>query len=551
LKDPTHAAIIATGDAGGKRPSPRSRLWVLAVLAAALSLALKAALLALEAFPFNADEAVVALMARHMLEGARPTFFYGQAYMGSIDAALIAVSFAVLGQKVIVVRLVQSLLYAATAATTVALAWKVTGSRRASLASGLLMAVPTINVTLYTTVSLGGYGEVLLLGNLLVLMALFISEHPGVKGGYLIWGALAGLGLWGFALTLVFAIPAGVLVLWSVFRERRGLAASLLLLAAGFTLGAAPWLAWAARNGIGALVSEAGGAAIAGAGPAGWAEAFGFHLVNLLLLGSTVIVGLRPPWSTQLLAPLLSPIAVAFWIAALALAFRSIRRARAPARVVAGVAIALVAGFLLTPFGVDPSGRYFMPLAAPMAILGGGLFAALEERARRPFGWAALCAILGFNLWGNLETALRKPPGITTQFNVVTQIDHSHDSELIAFLREVEERRGYANYWVSYPLAFLSEEELIYVPRLPYHQDFSYTPRDDRYAPYREAVLESARVAYITTRHPALDERLRAAFGELEVTFREAVIGDYRVFYDLSRPIRPGEIGLGEEAALP
>jgi hypothetical protein len=210
-----------------------------------------------------------------------------------------------------------------------------------------------------------------------------------------------------------------------------------------------------------------------------------------------------------------------------------------------------VAGFLLTPFGVDPSGRYFMPLAAPMAILGGGLFAALEERARRPFGWAALCAILGFNLWGNLETALRKPPGITTQFNVVTQIDHSHDSELIAFLREVEERRGYANYWVSYPLAFLSEEELIYVPRLPYHQDFSYTPRDDRYAPYREAVLESARVAYITTRHPALDERLRAAFGVLEVTFREAVIGDYRVFYDLSRPIRPGEIGLGEEAALP
>jgi hypothetical protein len=368
---------------------------------------------------------------------------------------------------------------------------------------------------------------------------------------YLVWGGLAGLGLWGFALTLAFAIPAGVLVLWSVLRERRGLVARLLLLVVGFALGAAPWLAWAARNGIGALVSEAGGAAIAGAGPAGWPEAFGFHLVNLLLLGSTVIIGLRPPWSTQLLAPWLAPIAVAFWIAALALAFRSIRRARAPARVVGGVALALVAGFLITPFGVDPSGRYFVPLAAPMAILGGALFAELEERARRPIAWAVLSALLAFNLWGNLQTALRNPPGITTQFDAVTQIDHRHDADLIAFLRAGGERRGYTNYWVSYPLAFLSEEELIFVPRLPYHQDFRYTPRDDRYAPYREAVLESAQAAYITTRHPDLDDRLRAAFDELDVAYREIVIGDYRVFYDLSRPVGPDALGLGEETASP
>jgi hypothetical protein len=490
-------------------------------------------------------------MARHILEGARPVFFYGQAYMGSLDAALVAGGFALLGQEVLVVRIVQSLLYAATAATTVALAWKVTGSRRASLAAGLLMAVPTVNIMLYTTVSLGGYGEALLLGNLLVLTALWIAEHPQAKGAYLLWGGLAGLGLWGFALTLVFSIPAGVLALWSGSKERQGLAGRWLLLIAGFALGGAPWLAWAAMNGIGALVSEAGGAAIAGASPAGWAEAFGFHLVNLLLFGLTVTIGLRPPWSTQLLAPWLAPIAVAFWIAASVAAFRSIRQMGSPGRVVAGVAVTLLAGFLLTPFGVDASGRYFLPLAAPMAILGGGLFAALEERGRRPFAWAALGALLAFNLWGNLETALQDPPGITTQFDAVTQIDHRQDPELIAFLREAGETRGFTNYWVSYPLAFLSQEEFIYVPRLPYHQDFSYTPRDDRYEPYREAVLRSARVAYITTRHPALDERLRAAFGDLDVTYKEAVIGDYHVFYDLSRPIRPAEIGLGEEAAPP
>ncbi len=58
------------------------------------ALAWKAALLVLDCVPFNADEAVVALMARHILQGERPIFFYGQAYMGSLDAYLVAGFFA-------------------------------------------------------------------------------------------------------------------------------------------------------------------------------------------------------------------------------------------------------------------------------------------------------------------------------------------------------------------------------------------------------------------------------------------------------------------------
>ena len=51
------------------------------------------------------------------------------------------------------------------------------------------------------------------------------------------------------------------------------------------------------------------------------------------------------------------------------------------------------------------------------------------------------------------------PPGITTQFNPVTQIDQRQTAKLITFLRENDERYGYTNYWVSYPLAFLSQEK--------------------------------------------------------------------------------------------
>ncbi len=63
---------------------------VLAGLASAVGVAiiLKIVLLSAGVIPFNADEAVVALMARHITMGARPLFFYGQAYMGSLDAFL-------------------------------------------------------------------------------------------------------------------------------------------------------------------------------------------------------------------------------------------------------------------------------------------------------------------------------------------------------------------------------------------------------------------------------------------------------------------------------
>ncbi|MFQ5616193.1 MAG: hypothetical protein ACE5GO_07015 [Anaerolineales bacterium] len=172
--------------------------------------------------PFNADEAVVALMARHILQGARPLFFYGQAYMGSLDAILIAIGFVIFGQQVWVIRLVQALLYLGTIKTTARLGEVALGSKRVGVLAAWLLAVPAVNVTLYTTATLGGYGEALLIGNMILLTALRIAKstkspykHKGTSNWLCFsWGALAGLGLWVFGLTLVYSLPAGVFLLW-------------------------------------------------------------------------------------------------------------------------------------------------------------------------------------------------------------------------------------------------------------------------------------------------------------------------------------------------
>ena len=76
-----------------------------------IAVVFKIYLLALDVIPFNSDEAVVGLMAKHILDGEYPIFFYGQSYMGSLDAFLIAGMFKIIGEKVIAIRIVQIILY--------------------------------------------------------------------------------------------------------------------------------------------------------------------------------------------------------------------------------------------------------------------------------------------------------------------------------------------------------------------------------------------------------------------------------------------------------
>ena len=95
-----------------------SSTWRAGLVISIVALAWKAVLLAINSVPFNSDEAVVGLMARHILQGERPIFFYGQAYMGSLDAFLVAFGFLLFGQQVWVIRFVQSLLYSGLIITT-------------------------------------------------------------------------------------------------------------------------------------------------------------------------------------------------------------------------------------------------------------------------------------------------------------------------------------------------------------------------------------------------------------------------------------------------
>ena len=557
-----------TASATAAQPASAAKAWLRRLrLPAVLFVAalFKVGLLLAGVVPLNGDEAVVALMARHILQGERPIFFYGQAYMGSLDAWLIAGVFALFGPSVAAVRFVQLLVFLGTVATTYWLGRRIFRSEWIAGCAAVLLALPPVLTTLYTTVTLGSYGEVLLLGNLLLLLALRLGESARPAGlrlwaGWFLLGVLGGLGFWSLPLIGIYLLPIAVYLAVAYWRQRLRFVGLAPVAALGFALGAAPWIGYTLRFGL-ATLSEGTGSFLPT--PADYHPLFAIvrHLFYFLLFGLTVIWGLRPPWSAEFLALPLLPYALALHIGALIYAIRRATRRPDPAAtgrgLLLGVMATLVGGYLLTPFGEDPSGRYFVPLTIPGALFMAEFLHWLRLRRKRRSPWRKWFAqtlalgLIAFNWWSNVDAATRFPPGLTTQFDAATQIDMRALPALMAFLREAGETRGYSTSWVSYPLAFASDEELVFVATLPYHQDLRYTARDNRYPPYNELVDASPRAALITARQPELDEHLRKVLADLEVAYQEQRIGDFNVFYGLSRKVTPDDLSFGPDCCVP
>jgi 4-amino-4-deoxy-L-arabinose transferase-like glycosyltransferase len=510
-------------------------------------LALRLFILCQDAVPFNADEAIVALMARHTLHGAWPVFFYGQSYMGSMDAALVAAAFALLGQSVLVIRLVQTALFLGIVATTYALGIRLLHDQRAAAVGALLMSVPTVLVSTYTTAALGGYGEVLVLGNLILLSGhAVITDRGNDWRAWLGLGAAGGLGFWTSALTVVYLLPIGLLILVRGLRGRdlpRLYGRGIALATGAFFLFGAPWWwhnlthDWSA---LGFLLTgtEASGIGIQRVGAT-------TRLAGLALLGLPALMGMRMPWSFKYMVLPAAGGALLIYVGAVLYGLVRLWHDREPGKeILASVAIAFGATFLGSRFGTDATGRYFLPLAPVLALAVGALVSWLDS-THHWLGLVTLGYLVGFNLLGTGLALTQNPPGLTTQFDPSNRFDNAHDEELINFLKEIGVTRGYSNYFVAFRIAFLSQEEIVLSSQLPYKPDLSYNPADDRYPPYTAEVEKADEVVYVTAIHPMLDNLLADRLTATGTNFAEKKIGPYHVFFDLARKVTPQELGLG------
>jgi hypothetical protein len=222
----------------------------LALLAAA---ALYRLLLIARGWPaIDSDEAIIGLMARHILTGDRPIWFWGQHYMGAFQAYFAALFFAVFGSSAFVLHLSVLLLTLGFLACVYLLGRAAYGPIAGLLTLGWLTFGPPMGV-LRELMATGGYQDVLLFSALVLLgvwLRLRVAE-PVPRGrrawiSYLLTyagiGLFAGLGLWSDLLILPVLVVAGMTLVAVRRRELLHAGGAVLLLA--FVAGGYPYISF-------------------------------------------------------------------------------------------------------------------------------------------------------------------------------------------------------------------------------------------------------------------------------------------------------------------
>lgn len=544
------SADMEATESAGSRAKPLGLSGWLLVLGAAL--ALRVIVLASGAVSFHSDEGVVALMARHINQGLPiPAFFYGQAYMGSLDALLVALGFRVLGEHVLTIRLVESALYLATVALTTGLTLRLTGQRGVALMAGLLASVPPMTMTLYTTMTLGGYSETLLFGTVALWLGYDLShEYPTSLWRWGLLGLTAGLGWWTNGLIVVYLLPIALYLLASLrqrspgpsfsakWREGRGVGFAALC----FLIGSLPWWMynvdhnWDALHWLTGSLQSANGIAF---GP-------GIRAFSLFFIGLPAAFGARFSWQGNWWAGAWSGLIIAIYVLAIGVSIIRARKTDGVERYLVTLLIGFGVIFIGSAFGSDPSGRYFVPIMPILGILLAAMAYSLWQRAgkQRIVAVALIGGVLIFQFAGHVTAMTTIPPGITSQFDPANDFTNDYDQALIDFLLAHNAMLGYGTYWVTFRIAFLSQERVILDAWLPNKESLLYTPVDRRYPPYTQRVEAAPHPVYVTAHLPALDTALVDKLARAGITYRTQVIGPYTVYYDLSQRITPDVLGL-------
>lgn len=157
----------------------------------------------------DGDEALVGIQAERILRGGHPVYFYGQPYMGSLEAYLAAAVFRVVGPsgwalRAVPIALSQLLVYLTW---RLALALLPRASRTTPLLAGLaalVAAVPPLYDAVTELRTWGGQIEVYVITVALLLAAVELADRLragassplGLAGRWFVLGVLAGLGIW-------------------------------------------------------------------------------------------------------------------------------------------------------------------------------------------------------------------------------------------------------------------------------------------------------------------------------------------------------------------
>ena len=476
--------------------------------------------LAASNFRVDSDEAIVGLMAQDISQGATvPVFYYGQHYMGSLEAMLVSALYSLAGFHpawIKVVPLVFSLLFI----LVVYFIGVQLAGRLAGIVSATLCAIGPGTLLVWSTKARGGFIEIVFFAALAVLLTIYWlrDERPDWTRLGII-AVILGFGWWTNNQIVYVYLPIAFAVFWKLWHQNESYHEKAKTLGWSFLgctilaiLGGLPFWLYNLQNQFASFAQLFRGGEVQ----------YGSHIRGFIENSLPILLGAKQYWHTEeLFSGSLFLLFIIFLITIVFLWY-GIRKgtvARDAVLMLVGVFASTALIFISSPYGdLSQAPRYLLPLYLVFFPLFG---AAVSQsyHLSRGLGVSFFAVILGLHLSSAYlhGRAIPGEPFIFREQRVAR--DHA---PLIQRLSELGISHVYTNYWVGYRLAYETQQRVTFTVfgqpsqvRIPSYE------RQDRWdipfvlAPLQASILERALAMY-------------------HYSFIREEVGGYILLYDLS-----------------
>jgi hypothetical protein len=442
----------------------------------------------------TSDNAIIGLMGKHILKGEFPVFFYGQTYMGSLEAYIAAFFFFIIGVSAKSLSVAVGFVSILGIVSVYFLAREVAITKKdrniLGLYAMLAASLPPDYIFWHGLSALGGYPETFFFGNVLLLIALKIlkTENEIKKlRYYVVFGFISGLAFWTHMLVVCY-IAASLLFLLINENKKFIFFRVPLFVIPAFIFGSLPLWIYNIQNNFDTFKLPTSSNIFEGL-------KYFCCTVPRLLLGS------NPLW-------LFIIVLMIYGIAFLFLIKNSKKQFFKNPRSVFFFLFLFVAYF----FCVNGTAflccaRYLFPLFT-VIVVSLAWFTNYCVNKNKYMGFIPLIFVLLFNSTDIYKSYIDDKKETCKEEKIF--------GELIDFLDKNNLNTNYCPYWVSQKLNFLSDEKII-----------NSDPEGERYLPYEEAVATSDRIAFIEE-----DTKLEISFNMLCESYARQTIGPYSIYYD-------------------
>ncbi len=502
-----------------------SDFWLVVTLIT-IALTLKIPIFLNPAWSFSGDEAIVGLMAKHILEGSLPIYFYGQAYWGSLEAFVASFIFLIFGINHFALKLAPLLFFLLFIISQYFLV-KIFFDRSTAFLSASLSAIAPSALNVWGSKA-GSHIANLFLGTLFLLLSFkyFKTSEQRKKISITLLGAYTGFCYWTDEMIVYYLIPVAIYLIaqtkvssakkiFSNFKK------TYIFYVIGFLIGAMPIVYYRLFDNTYTITASASKISLRQT----------ISKIPVFYRLFTYMSGYLEKQSFFIKT--LMDIYLFIIFASIAFSFYFFRKdfknllllkrndfSKGFITILQFIFVPII--FILTPVdpGVELRARLLLPLYTSLPVIVSILFFELKKK----YKWISIIilSIILMSLGFEKYSFYRDWRLINRDLSFASLHDDKQD--LINYLKSINAKGGYANYWFGYEITFMTNESIIIYP----------VWGRDKYPKYFDYVMSLKNPFYIYHIQETYLKNFESKLKKDQVKYSKKTIGNYVLFYNLS-----------------